>query len=130
MRLRPTIVELFVIVLLLFVLGTTGYDVYATRSGAQNGQQDATADLAAGVLRLKVGGLRRPWNARAEVLFRDRYGVELWHVHGCTPTMYQSSYTSAYNKIMMDRINRQIGPMSMSDVFDEAQEEWSKTAAN
>jgi len=130
MRFRPTRIELLVIVAVVFLLGTTGYDVYATRLGANHGERDAAVDVAAGRLCLKVGGLRRPWNARAEGLFRERYGIELQHVHGCTPTQYESRYVSAYNNVMMDRIVKQVGPISMAEVFDAARDEWNKAAAH
>jgi hypothetical protein len=130
MRLRFTIVELSVMTLALFVFGSTGYDVYRTRLGDSDGRRDASADLAAGKFRLKIGGLQRPWDARAVSLFKDRYGIELQRVHGCAPTTYQLSYTRAYNNVMMDGIVEESGQVSIVDVFDEAREEWEKTAAN
>ncbi|MBW3597658.1 MAG: hypothetical protein KY475_10320 [Planctomycetes bacterium] len=124
MRLLPTIPELILLLLIVIVLGSLAYDWYAGYCGERDGAAEAVEDLAAGRLRLKLGGKIQPWNSNLVGIFRERYGIDVQFVHGCVPSAYDSAYTRAYNERVLRHIADEAPEFSLDRAFDEAHDEW------
>lgn len=80
------------------------------------GLHDAKADVARGELTILTIGMQVRWSREyTEIMARD-YQIAIRPVAGCVVTAAQVEYTTAYNEVMTQQIEKRFGP----DVFATA----------
>lgn len=125
MRFRLTAAEWVLAVAILPIVFYFGFDIFVGYRGKREGIAAAQADLTAGRLGLKAGGLRRPWRASSVRLGKELYGIEIEYVCGCCPSTYQFAYMSAYNKQMMPHVAEAAPDFTWQKLREKAEKEWS-----
>jgi hypothetical protein len=126
MRLRPTSLELLILLSVVGVSTALGIEEVGTRRGLRDGVNDAEADIASGRLRWMCGGKPRHWRSTENRLLKERYGVESRSLYGCCPTSYQSSYARAYNDRMQRHLVEAHPEFSIADLDADARREWER----
>lgn len=76
---------------------------------------------------VKTFGLPADWSDDYAVLLRDRYGVELNPVAGCTPSLSQMQYVEGYNRVSESYLKEQHGKDILEECAEEAQANYEKT---
>jgi len=83
----------------------------------KTGRELAERDIAAGNLSLKGYGPPRPaWHRDYVKLLKERHGIEVVGVAGCTVTPEFSEEVKGYN----DRMNQEVASRFGADVFNNA----------
>jgi hypothetical protein len=83
--------------------------------------RDAQADLAAGSLRLYVGGVPASILIRSMPLFKERLGVDL-ELSGCGPDDDWLDYKQTYNEVVVAHLEAKHGKGVIKEVLAEAKE--------
>jgi hypothetical protein len=123
-RIRLTIVEWLVVIAILAIFATIAWDWFTGYRGEQAGAAAAEADLTAGILGQKTGGLIRGWRRDVPRLSKERYGIEVEQVYGCVASSYQCGFVSAYNKRMNARIAELKPDFSLQRMYEEGHKAW------
>lgn len=119
----PIALRSFIALMVLWMVGSIGYDKYLAWSGTRDGIADAGADINSGTLRLKWGGHAKPWRPNVDRLFKDRYNVDVQYVYGCSPTGYQHNYAKAYNEEIVRHLTAVRGSFPVEQLMEEARNE-------
>ena len=87
----------------------------------KEGQVDARADVAKGILKIKYWGMRQYYGI--EKLFKEKYNIELENVAVCFVSLQDDEYIRGYNSISQKAIQDKYG----KDFFEKAYQEALKT---
>jgi len=126
MRLRPTALELLVLLAVVGGLTALGVEGLGTHRGERDGLSDAEADIEAGRPRWMSSGKPRAWRSITDRLFKERYGVEPQRLYGCCPTSFQASYGRTYNDCIHRHLAKRFPEFSYNDLDDDARREWEQ----
>lgn len=76
---------------------------------------------------VKTFGLPAEWSDDYAALLRDRYGVELSAVAGCTPSLSFMQYVDGYNRVSESYFKQKYGKDILEECAEEAQVNHEKT---
>ena len=104
----------------------------AEAQGRAEGRQEAERDIVAGAMKLKIyghmAGLEWGHDTYARRM-RQRLGVEVVVVAQCTLTSREKGLWEGYNTRIQEELDRRHGPGALSQVRQEAAEQWRRELA-
>jgi hypothetical protein len=102
----------------LFIVGPAVDDF----RGARAGRRDARSELAAGHLRIQIGGKWTELKHKVADIAVERYGIEVVNT-GCVPNDYKTGYSRTYNQEMQQAIDQRFSNVSFETIFQEVEQQ-------